>query len=108
MDKFSSAPKTGQPLMSFQQNLKIPVWSRYCPLTQTTFTRSVLGNALVVTRGRQDAIKGKVQDGESAVAKGDTHSFFDLRTTRVVTHLRDHPHVPFAGETEALDGSPGG
>jgi hypothetical protein len=35
--------------MSFQQNVKIPVLSRYCPLTQTTFTRSVLGNAHVLT-----------------------------------------------------------
>jgi hypothetical protein len=31
-------------------------------------------------------------------------AFFDLRTTRVVTHLSDHWHVPFAGEREALDG----
>lgn len=35
-------------------------------------------------------------------------AFFDLRTTRVVTHLRDHWHVPSAGEREALDGSPCG
>jgi hypothetical protein len=35
-------------------------------------------------------------------------AFFDLRTTRVLTHVRDHRHVPSEGETEALDGSPGG
>ena len=42
------------------------------------------------------------------MAKGDTHSFFRLRTTQVVTHLRDHWHVPSVGEREALDGSPCG
>jgi hypothetical protein len=37
---------------------------------------SLLTNALVVTGGRQDAIKGRCRRGKSDVAKGDTHSFF--------------------------------